>query len=141
MTATFNPSLLTLDWASGHQSVFPAIWLRDNCPMNRDQRTGQRLVDVTDLPSDPQIESIELGPDTIRVCWAGEDRGSIYPLSWLLARCLCEEHLRESRPKIATWTRAQSAQLCSIDHSAVCADRSALLRWLRSINCAWSGVP
>ena len=43
-----------------------AIWLLDNDPSDRDPRNGQKLTNITELPSDPCITAIE-GPENQRV--------------------------------------------------------------------------
>jgi len=51
------PEVLTIEWAEGGVSEFASLWLLDNRPEDRDAHSGQRLVDVTDLPESPRIRS------------------------------------------------------------------------------------
>ena len=53
---SFNADALEIEWPGGTRSEFPSIWLRDNSPANRDAQSGQRLVDVMDLPAAPKIQ-------------------------------------------------------------------------------------
>ena len=55
----YTERVLRLVSENGHESTFPALWLYDNRPDHRDQRTGQRIVDVTDLPLAPKISRAE----------------------------------------------------------------------------------
>ena len=51
------PEVLTIEWAEGGVSEFASLWLLDNRPEDRDAYSGQRLVDITDLPESPRIRS------------------------------------------------------------------------------------
>jgi gamma-butyrobetaine dioxygenase len=117
----------------GHESAFPAVWLYDNRPDHRDHRTGQRLVDITGLPADPQISRAELGPDAVQIQWTGETNHSSFRLEWLLAHCLCDQHAPTSARTVTTWGREEISRLCWMDHSAVSANRAARREWLRAI--------
>ena len=44
------PEALTIEWSDGAVSEFPSLWLRDNVAADRDAHSGQRLVDIADLP-------------------------------------------------------------------------------------------
>ena len=48
-----TPELLTVEWADGGASEFSSLWLRDNLAGDRDAHSGQRLIDITDLPRAP----------------------------------------------------------------------------------------
>jgi len=49
--------MLTIEWADGTSSEFASLWLRDNLREDRDPHSGQRLIDIADLPEDPKIRS------------------------------------------------------------------------------------
>ena len=49
------PDLLNVEWADGTSSEFASLWLRDNLRDDRDPHSGQRLVDIPDLPENPRI--------------------------------------------------------------------------------------
>ena len=49
--------MLSIEWADGTSSEFASLWLRDNLREDRDPHSGQRLVDIADLPEDPRIRS------------------------------------------------------------------------------------
>lgn len=38
-----TPRSLLIEWANGRTSEFSSVWLRDNCPGDRDRANGQRL--------------------------------------------------------------------------------------------------
>ena len=49
---TSQPASITVAWSDGTAGEFASIWLRDNLPEDRDRHSGQRLVDVMDIPVD-----------------------------------------------------------------------------------------
>ena len=80
---TAQPDMLKISWSDGTAGEFASIWLRDNLPEDRDPHSGQRLVDVMDIPSDPHIGSASLTNGTLNVDWINERRRSSFDLAWL----------------------------------------------------------
>lgn len=78
-----QPSLLTVQWSDGTIGEFASIWLRDNLPEDRDPHSGQRLIDVADLPANPRIRSASLQGDSAAIHWQDESRTSSLALAWL----------------------------------------------------------
>src|ERR1700688_197601 len=76
-------ALLTVEWNDGTSAEFPGIWLRDNLPEDRDRHSGQRQIDVTELPIEPRIGSATLEEAHVRMLWKGESRVSSFELAWL----------------------------------------------------------
>src|SRR5258708_35854876 len=60
-----TPEHLTIEWADGAVAQFPGVWLRDNLPEDRDPHSGQRLVDIPDLPARPLIRSASVAGDPV----------------------------------------------------------------------------
>jgi gamma-butyrobetaine dioxygenase len=86
------PDTLSIEWADGTSSEFASVWLRDNLCEDRDPHSGQRLIDIADLPESPRIRSAAAGNGAVSVEWEAELRsGEIKPrsasfaLEWLLA--------------------------------------------------------
>ncbi len=77
------PTVLTLRWSDGTVGEYASIWLRDNLPEDRERPSGQRLVDVTDLPPDPRIQAAELDGAAANIRWQDEERVSAIALDWL----------------------------------------------------------
>ena len=77
------PELLTIEWADGGVSEFTSLWLRDNRAEDRDAHSGQRLIDIADLPEHPHIRSAVQRQDSVRIEWDGEPRASSFDLGWL----------------------------------------------------------
>ncbi len=86
---------LCLRWCDGRRSEFAGIWLRDNRPEDRDGHSGQRLIDVTELPPDPRIRAATIGGSALLVSWHDEPLVSVFPLEQL--RGLATAH--EERPE------------------------------------------
>ncbi|HTT02985.1 MAG TPA: TauD/TfdA family dioxygenase [Steroidobacteraceae bacterium] len=80
---SFTPHALTVHWPDGASSEFASLWLRDNCPVDRDAHSGQRLTDVVDLPEDPQIRSVVARADALIIEWERDSRPSSFELGWL----------------------------------------------------------
>ncbi len=78
-----TPEALVIEWADGGQDEYASVWLRDNLPEYRDPHSGQRLVDIADLPDAPRIRSASLHAGTVRVDWEGEPNGAAFDLEWL----------------------------------------------------------
>jgi gamma-butyrobetaine dioxygenase len=78
-----QPSLLTVHWSDGTVGEFASIWLRDNLPEDRERHSGQRLIDVTDLPAEPRIHNAALNGAAARIDWQDESRTSTIALDWL----------------------------------------------------------
>ena len=66
-------------------SEYASLWLRDNLREDRDPNNGQRLIDITDLPTQPHIRTAVLEGEQVRIEWAGEPRNSLFDLGWLAA--------------------------------------------------------
>jgi gamma-butyrobetaine dioxygenase len=82
---TAAPHALTIEWADGAMSEFASLWLRDNRAEDRDAHSGQRLVDIADLPERPRIRSAVTQGGTVRIEWEGEPRAVTFELAWLAA--------------------------------------------------------
>jgi gamma-butyrobetaine dioxygenase len=77
------PDLLSIEWADGTVSEYASLWLRDNLREDRDPHSGQRLIDIADLPQDPKLRSVVLHNGAVNVEWENEPRGASFELAWL----------------------------------------------------------
>jgi alpha-ketoglutarate-dependent taurine dioxygenase len=80
---TAAPDVLTIEWDDGRASEFASLWLRDNRREDRDAHSGQRLVDIADLPERPRIRSAVIQDGTVRIAWEDEPQAASYDLAWL----------------------------------------------------------
>ncbi|MGH8253882.1 MAG: TauD/TfdA family dioxygenase [Steroidobacteraceae bacterium] len=91
-----QPEGLTVHWSDGTVGEFASIWLRDNLPEDRDRHSGQRLIDVTDLPADPRIRGAALLGAAANIDWQDESPSSTIALDWLYDYA----HERQGRPEL-----------------------------------------
>jgi gamma-butyrobetaine dioxygenase len=82
---SWTPDTLRIEWQDGECSEYPSLWLRDNCAADRDPDSGQRLIDIADVPADPRLHSVSLVADSLVVAWEGEARSAAFTLGWLAA--------------------------------------------------------
>ena len=80
------PECLTIEWQDGRTSEFASLWLRDNMCEDRDPHSGQRLVDITDLPEKPRIRSAAAAQGVVRIDWEEESQSACFELDWLAAQ-------------------------------------------------------
>ena len=80
---SWTPHALRVEWPGGTQSEFASLWLRDNCAFDRDPVSGQRLVDVADLPAEPRLRAVNAVADGLAVAWEGESRTATFGVDWL----------------------------------------------------------
>ena len=97
---TATQDSLTVEWANGRASEFLSIWLSDNRPDHRDAFSGQRLVDILDLPLEPRIHSAAIESDSVWIQWEGQSQASAFELSWLARHAPGEDGYRS--PELAT---------------------------------------
>ena len=81
-----NTDSLTLQWADGRTSEFAAIWLRDNQSQQRDAHSGQRLVDIADIPAAPKIRAASMHAGIVQVHWESEPHITTFDVGWLAAQ-------------------------------------------------------
>jgi gamma-butyrobetaine dioxygenase len=131
----YDSSRLVVCWPDGHESIFESIWLLDNSPEHRDDRTGQRLVDVADLPEDPQISNAGFDDGWIEVAWAGIGKRSRFSAQWLEERCNCNEHICSSGRRtleLTLWRAQDCGRFCTMDYREFCESITASVDWLRA---------
>jgi gamma-butyrobetaine dioxygenase len=128
-----TPEHLTIEWADGAVAQFPGVWLRDNLPEDRDPHSGQRLVDIADLPARPLIRSASVAGDTVRIEWESETATATFAASWLAAQTAGDA---AERPERITTTWLHGAQMHAASDFAwvsleeLRSNSAAKLRWL-----------
>jgi alpha-ketoglutarate-dependent taurine dioxygenase len=95
-TVFTRPDTLGVAWADGTIDEFASIWLYDNAPGHRDPHSGQRLVDIADLPEQPRIRAAAVLDGRLRIEWEGSgEAGATFELPWLAA----QRNRRPQRPE------------------------------------------
>jgi gamma-butyrobetaine dioxygenase len=80
------PDILNIEWSDGTSSEFASLWLRDNLREDRDPHSGQRLIDIADLPENPRIRTAVARNGTVNIEWENESRPATFELKWLQAQ-------------------------------------------------------
>lgn len=96
---SFTGDELLIDWPGGQQSRLAAIWLRDHCQMPecRDSHSGQRLLNITDIPPDITIQSVTQNGDKLVIEFSPENHVSEFSSNWLLENCYCLNQQTDNR--------------------------------------------
>ena len=79
------PETLSIEWADGNVSEYSSVWLRDNLAEDRDAHSGQRLIDIADVPERPRIRNAVREEDGVRVHWEEEAQPASFSFAWLAA--------------------------------------------------------
>lgn len=77
------PQALSVEWSDGRVSEYSSVWLRDNLAADRDAHSGQRLVDILDIPAAPRIRAAVGEKDGVRIDWEDEMRPASFSFAWL----------------------------------------------------------
>jgi alpha-ketoglutarate-dependent taurine dioxygenase len=101
------PELLTIEWASGARSEYPSVWLRDNLAEDRDTHSGQRLIDIADVPERPRIRAATQENGGVRIHWEGEARVASFSFEWLAAHAPGRTPARPEL-QVRTWLEGSS---------------------------------
>jgi len=97
-----TPDALSIEWADGRVSEFASLWLRDNRSEDRDAHSGQRLIDVIDLPPHPRIRSAICKDGAVRIEWEEESARASFALDWLAAHTF-DRALRPPELRVRRW--------------------------------------
>ncbi|HVP33369.1 MAG TPA: TauD/TfdA family dioxygenase [Steroidobacteraceae bacterium] len=128
-----TPEALRIEWRSGGVSEFASLWLRDHVPENSDPYSGQRLVDVVELPAAPRIRAARCDAERVHIEWEGEARSATFELGWLAEQAAGSA---AQRPELARRLWLEGARLDGrrdfawADASAVRTEPRARLEWL-----------
>jgi len=128
--------MLGIEWADGTVSEFASLWLRDNLREDRDPHSGQRLIDIADLPEDPRIRSAAAHDGAVNVEWEAEPRPASFGVEWLRAHA---SNRSPGRPEFAPRFWLEAADLDAARDFAWAAfseaesNRSLRARWLERL--------
>ncbi len=126
-----TPTVLTLQFGDGSTGEFLSVWLMDNDPQHRDAFSGQRLVDVADLPLDRTLHAVRVDGTDILIEWSDPIANSRLSIEWL--------HQHRARPASDVHYWSDGAQRdalkdCAwLSHSAYAQDIAQTAIWLRRL--------
>jgi gamma-butyrobetaine dioxygenase len=130
---SFEPATLRVEWTDGAVSEFASVWLRDNLVGDRDAHSGQRLVDIMDLPAEPRIRSAVAGDGTVRIEWQQESPAVEFSADWLAAHAP-ERRLRTPELTVTRWLEGSALDVARDFAWIACEqaqlDARPLLEWL-----------
>lgn len=138
-----TPSVLTVTWEKGDQSVYPAIWLRDNCRCAecRHPGNGQRLYEITDLPENLAIDTASLGDDkAVRITWRPGGHVSAFGSDWLAAHDLSPEARRARMRPVKLWSKGIGDAMPVSDWRHMQSDPAAELAFLDAYHAHGFGL-
>ena len=98
-TLSARPDTLRLAWPDGGVDEFASLWLYDNAPAHRDPHSGQRLVDIADLPEQPRIRAAAVQNGRLRIEWENSAESAWFDLAWLAAQRGHKPYRQEFAPR------------------------------------------
>lgn len=122
---------LSLCWRGGLEAVIPLLWLRDACRCEAcyHPTSGQRLLDVMDLPAEALATAAEIGAgDALHVIWQ-DGHQSRFEAGWLYDQAIGAPE--EAAPIL--WRRAAAEAIAPVVYERLIHDEGALLRWLEGL--------
>jgi gamma-butyrobetaine dioxygenase len=127
-----RPDTLGIEWLDGSIDEFASIWLYDNAPEHRDPHSGQRLVDIADLPEQPRIRAAAARNGGVHIEWEGSAEGVWFDLAWLAAQRdrLPYRPEFEARPWLEGAGREAGRDFARASFEHVQADRALQSSWL-----------
>jgi len=132
-TLSYDERQVCITWTDGHNSTFDSLWLRDNCPEDRHPTTGQRLVDIADLPANPKLRSVcQQGDHTLEICWIDEGLRARFSSEWLRSNCYCGEHAQRVPSAPLLW-RGADGGIVRFRYSDVVTSQEKRIDWLGSL--------
>jgi len=119
---------------------YHSTWLRDNAldPKTRDNKNGQRLITLSDIPINTHIESVKLDDSgkNIFLTFLPEEKKISFSADWL------EEHAYDSKKnntkgwissELKVWGKDVLKNIPEIDYKLAKSDKTLLLQWLKSL--------
>ena len=88
---SYDAGELAITWDNASRSELQAIWLRDHCqmPASRNPGNGQRLLNITDIPTDIAISEARLENGKLIVEFSPDGHRSEFDVDWLYRNCYC----------------------------------------------------
>ncbi|XP_007181049.2 gamma-butyrobetaine dioxygenase [Balaenoptera acutorostrata] len=126
--------LMRILWQDGAESVYPAVWLRDNCQCPDcylDSAKARKLL-IEALDVNIGIKDLTFDRKKVHITWPN-DHYSEYEADWLKKRCFSQQAREKLQrelflPECQYW--GSEFQLPTLDFEAVLKDDEHAYRWL-----------
>eukprot|EP01119_Soliformovum_irregulare_P025743 TRINITY_DN9617_c0_g1_i1.p1 TRINITY_DN9617_c0_g1~~TRINITY_DN9617_c0_g1_i1.p1 ORF type:complete len:452 (-),score=79.19 TRINITY_DN9617_c0_g1_i1:430-1785(-) len=127
---------LDITWGDQHTSMFPFIWLRDNClcPQCVDPHSGQKKHSSAEI--NPKIGPAEItrnGDGDLKIVWNLGKHQSTWPMKWLREHCLNQSEIARRnlvRKKGMELWEFDLENFPTFDHNAIMNDDQELFNWM-----------
>ncbi|GAC1460851.1 MAG: gamma-butyrobetaine dioxygenase [Steroidobacteraceae bacterium] len=103
------PETLTVEWSDGATSEFASVWLRDNRSEDRDAHSGQRLIDILDLPETPRLRAAIPQAGGVRVEWDDGGASAVFSSQWLAEQAAAGVS-RRPELRVRTWLEGSTLE-------------------------------
>lgn len=133
---------LHIQWPDGRSARFHAIWLRDNAQdeNTRSVTNGQRLITLSDIPTDTLIDSATVERDQLTVRFLPDNKICSFPSDWLAVHSYDNAAARDQARTagwtadiLETWDGQLSLDKITAQHTAVTDNPAALSAWLNGV--------
>jgi len=131
LSASIAGDVVQIAWQDGRKTVFPSIWLRDNCRCPKCRHAnGQRLFEITDLPDDLALKQAGIQNGRLHLVWAPDDHASEFSAEWLAAHELGAEARATRHEKPVLWDKSLIGNLPVSDWPSLQQDPATEVAWL-----------
>ncbi|XP_061101287.1 gamma-butyrobetaine dioxygenase [Conger conger] len=130
--------LVQVEWEDGSRSLYPSVWLRDNCqcPACTLQSAQARSLLVSQLDIDTTVDRVTvMEPTKVSIVWP-DQHTSEFDADWLKRRCFSPEARRAQQEelflnKYVCW--GSDLQIHTASFEEVLQDDRAALDWLLAL--------
>lgn len=139
---TEKSSALVVSWESGENSVYPYLYLRDNCPSPATRHsTGQKLIETSAIAPDiAPLKVILSAHQEVVVDWNCGTHTSNFSADWLfghrISRLAIQERQEEKKKKypVSLWNAELNKSLPEGNYPDVLTNEAALADWLEKVS-------
>lgn len=130
--------LVEVEWEDGGQSLYPFIWLRDNCqcPMCTLESAQARKLLMADLDVHTGVDAVELTMDNkVSIVWP-DQHVSVFDAEWLKKRCFSAAARQAMQEELFLNERYywdSKLRIPTADYQEVLHDDKAALAWLTAL--------
>ncbi|MET1028388.1 MAG: TauD/TfdA family dioxygenase [Dongiaceae bacterium] len=131
LSASIAGDAAQIAWQDGRTTLFPSIWLRDNCRCPKCRHvSGQRLFEITDLPNDLALKRAGIENGKLHLVWAPDDHVSAFSAEWLAAHELGADARATRHEQPVLWDKSLIDNLPAADWLGLQQDPATEIAWL-----------